>query len=219
MSVSGFLYGYLAWELGHFVAHWSCHKVRLLWCLHSTHHAPTHMNLAVANANFFYQAAYSIFVKTAVCSALGVTTEILVLIAVIDACWGGLIHVSEEAWRKGRLPSFLNKIILSPIHHRIHHGCNPEYIDKNYCNTLPLWDKVFGTFQDEIKGVPVRYGVTRGVKEGCFFDLYFGEFLLLGRDLVNADSAREVMLYLFMPPGWTPRRIADERAPQPLGRG
>lgn len=208
VSLIGFVYAYVVWELGHYIHHWTCHKVRLLWCIHAPHHAPDHMNLSVAGANFFYQATYAVFVRTAVCAALGVPPPLLVFIMAIDGCWGSLIHVSEEIWRRGRLPGWLGRFILSPIHHRIHHASNPEYIDRNYCNTLPLWDKVFGTFQDAIEGVPPRYGITRGVKPGSFVDLYFGEFMRLAVDVARAGSLRDSILYVVMPPGWKPK--ADE---------
>jgi sterol desaturase/sphingolipid hydroxylase (fatty acid hydroxylase superfamily) len=211
VTVAGFLYAYVIWELGHFISHWSCHKVRLLWCIHAPHHAPNHMNLAVTNANFMYQETYATFVRTAICSALGVPMPLLLLAIVVDTCWGSLIHVSEEAWRKGRLPGLLGRVILSPIHHRVHHACNPEYIDKNYCNTLPLWDKVFGTYQDEIEGVPPRYGITRTLKPGSFVDLYFGEIVLLLKDVAGARSFTNAVLYVVMPPGWKPKACEAER--------
>jgi sterol desaturase/sphingolipid hydroxylase (fatty acid hydroxylase superfamily) len=209
MTVVGFLYAYVVWELGHYVHHWSCHRVRLFWCLHAPHHAPNHMNLAVTHANFLYQGLHATFIRTAVCTVLGVPMPMLLFVMAIDGCWGSLIHVSEEAWKSGRLPGVLGRLFLSPMHHRVHHACNPEYIDKNFCNTLPLWDKLFGTFQNEIAGVPLRYGLTRTIKAGSFVDLYFGDLRLLLHDLAGARSLREAVLYLVMPPGWRPCSVPD----------
>jgi hypothetical protein len=176
------------------------------------------MNLTVIHANFLYQATYATFVRTAVCTALGVPMPLLLFVMAIDGCWGSLIHVSEEAWKSGRLPGVLGRMFLSPVHHRIHHASNPEYIDKNYCNTLPLWDKVFGTFQDEIKGVPPRYGLTRTVKPGSFADLYFGDLRLLAARLGGGAQFEEAVLYLVMPPGWKPGRSASYVAMNTCGR-
>jgi sterol desaturase/sphingolipid hydroxylase (fatty acid hydroxylase superfamily) len=210
ISVAGFIYAYVVWELGHFIFHWSCHKVRLLWCIHAPHHCPEHMNLSVVHANFILLAVYAAFIRTAVCSLLGVPIPLLIFSIVIDSCWGGIIHVSEEAWRGGRLPGVLGRMFLSPIHHRVHHACSPEYIDKNFCNTLPIWDKVFGTFQDEIEGAPLRYGVTRPLKPGSFMDFYFGEFVHLAKDVMGARSVKNAILYLVMPPGWQPVEFKAE---------
>lgn len=205
MTILGFLCGYLIWEFSHYVHHWSCHKVRLLWCLHAPHHAPDHMNLSVFYVNFVLQGAHGTLVRAGICMVLGVPLPMLLLIAVIDDCWGGLVHVSEEAWESGRPPGVLGRWLLGPIHHRIHHASNPEYIDKNYCNLLPIWDKLFGTYQDEVRGVGMRYGLVRPMKAGSFSDLYFGEFRLLARDILTAPSLSDAFLYFVMPPGWKPQ--------------
>jgi len=202
VSPAWFVYAYLVWEFSHFVYHWSAHRVRLLWCLHSPHHAPTHMNLSVIHVSFLLQGAYATFVRVGICTLLGVPLELLVLAMAVDSCWGSLIHVSEEAWRSGRLPGFLGWVFLSPVHHRVHHASNPEYIDKNYCNTLPVWDRLFGTYQEPLEGVPVRYGITRPVQPGSFTDLYFGEFRALCHDMRRAPDLRHALLLLVMPPEW-----------------
>jgi sterol desaturase/sphingolipid hydroxylase (fatty acid hydroxylase superfamily) len=209
MNLIGFVYAYVVWELGHFVHHWSCHRVRLFWCLHAPHHAPTHINLSVVHAHFLYQGVHATFIRTAICTVLGVPIAMLLFVMAIDGCWGSLIHASEEAWPSGRLPGMLGRVFLSPAHHRVHHASNPEYIDKNFCNTLPLWDKLFGTFQDEIPTVALKYGVKRSLKPGSFVDFYFGEFLLLLRDVADARSFKEAGLYLVMPPDWRPYVTVD----------
>lgn len=197
-----FFYAYVVWELSHFVYHWTCHKVRLLWVLHSPHHAPTHMNLGVIFAAFFLQGTYANFVRTAICSVLGVPMELLILCMVIDACWGSLIHFSEELWPSGKSGSFLDTLLLMPADHRVHHSSNPEYIDTNYCNTLPIWDKLFGTLRREIPGIRPRYGLSRPQKPNDFTDTYFGEIGLLWHDIRNAGSWKNRLLLVVMPPGW-----------------
>jgi sterol desaturase/sphingolipid hydroxylase (fatty acid hydroxylase superfamily) len=204
LRIRWFVYSYLVWELSHFVYHWTCHKVRILWCLHSPHHAPEHMNISVIFTAFFLQGTYATIVRTAICSLLGVPMELLFLVMVIDSCWGTLIHVSEEVWPSGRFRGVLGRVLLNPSHHRVHHASNPEYIDMNYCNTLPIWDKIFGTLQHEIPGVKPVYGITREVKRLSFTDMYFGEIGLLWRDIKNAASWRDRLMHIVMPPGWRP---------------
>lgn len=203
VHVASFLYAYVVWEFGHYVAHWTCHKVRLLWCVHSPHHAPEHMNLSMSYTAFFLRGTYATFVRTAICSLLGVPLDLLILCVVIDGCWGSLIHVSEEAWPTGKIGGALGRLILNPSHHRVHHASNPEYIDMNYCNTLPIWDKVFGTFQQEIPGVTPTYGLT-GKSRTDFIGVYVGEIALLIHDVRNSGSIKTALLYIFMPPGWSP---------------
>jgi sterol desaturase/sphingolipid hydroxylase (fatty acid hydroxylase superfamily) len=120
----GFILGYITWEFSHFIYHYLAHKVRLLWCLHSTHHAPEQMNLSVTYAHFILEAPYADFIRTSICILLGVDPVMLFAIMFIDGTWGGFIHVGENFMRDSRL-GFLGKLILTPSHHRVHHARNP----------------------------------------------------------------------------------------------
>jgi sterol desaturase/sphingolipid hydroxylase (fatty acid hydroxylase superfamily) len=204
-----FLYAYVVWELSHYVYHYSCHKVRILWCMHSPHHAPEHMNLFVIYTALFLQGTYATFVRTAICTVLGVPFTLLVLAMTIDGCWGALIHVSEEVWPKGSVGGPFGRIFLNPIHHRIHHSRNPEYIDKNYCNLLPIWDLAFGTLQHELPGVKPEYGLKRHVKKNSFMDMYFGDIVLLIKDVHRAPTLKQKVQHVFMPPDWQPAGKAE----------
>lgn len=195
------IYGYIVWEFGHFLYHYWGHKVRLFWCLHSTHHAPEDMNLSVTHAHFFLEAPYADAIRTTVCILLGVQPEMLFLIMFIDGTWGAFIHIGENLLKDGRL-GFLNKIILTPSHHRVHHARNPLYMDTNFCNLLNIWDKVFGTFQNESEEVKIEYGITREMNSGNFMDVYFGEIVALAKDVAKAPGFLNKLKYVFMPPGW-----------------
>ena len=196
-----FIYAYVVWELGHFVYHYLAHKVRLLWCLHSTHHAPEEMNLSVTHAHFFLEAPYANVIRTTVCIVMGVQPELLLLVMFIDGTYGAFIHVGENMIKDARF-GFLNRIMLTPSHHRLHHARNPLYIDTNFCNLLNIWDKVFRTYQDEQSDVKVEYGLSREVDSESFLDVYFGEFPALARDVFAAPRISDKFLYLIMPPGW-----------------
>ncbi|MEO9893840.1 sterol desaturase family protein [Aurantibacter sp.] len=196
-----FIYGYIVWEFGHFLYHYWGHKVRLFWCLHSTHHAPENMNLSVTYAHFFLEAPYADIVRTTVCILLGVQPELLFLIMFIDGTYGAFIHVGENLIKDGRFGP-LNKVILTPSHHRVHHARNPLYMDTNFCNLLNIWDHVFGTYQEEEKEVKIEYGITRKMDSGNFIDVYFGEFIALFKDVINAPGLKNKLMYIFMPPGW-----------------
>ena len=126
----------------------------------------------------------------------------LFLIMFIDGTWGAFIHVGENLIKDGRL-GFLNRIILTPSHHRVHHARNPLYMDTNFCNLLNVWDKAFGTYQDEQKNLKIEYGITREMDSGNFMDVYFGEIVALCKDVAKAPGLKNKFLYLFMPPGWS----------------
>jgi len=197
-----FIYGYIVWEFGHFIYHYLGHKVRLFWCLHSTHHAPEAMNLSVSYAHFFLEGPYADLIRTTVCILLGVNPAMLFVIMFIDGVWGGFIHIGEHMVKDGRL-GFLHKFILTPSHHRAHHAKNPLYMDTNFCNLLNIWDRVFKTYQPEEKTVPVVYGISREMKPHSFVDAYFGEFAALIKDIHRAPGIKNKFLYIFKPPGWS----------------
>jgi sterol desaturase/sphingolipid hydroxylase (fatty acid hydroxylase superfamily) len=197
-----FIYGYIVWEFGHFIYHFLAHKVRLFWCLHSTHHAPESMNLSVSYAHFFLEGPYADVIRTTVCILLGVSPAMLFVIMFIDGFYGGFIHIGEQLMKSGKL-GFMYKYILTPSHHRVHHAKNPLYIDTNFCNLLNIWDRVFGTYQQEEKNLPIQYGITRDMKPNSFLDSYFGEISCLVKDVYRAPGIKNKFLYIFMPPGWS----------------
>ena len=195
------IYGYIVWEFSHFIYHYLGHKVRLFWCLHSTHHAPESMNLSISYAHFFLEAPYADVIRTSVCILFGVNPPLLFLIMFIDGTWGAFIHIGENVLKDARL-GFLNRFILTPSHHRIHHARNPLYMDTNFCNLLNIWDRIFRTLQPEQTGMPPEYGITRTMNSQNFWDVYFGEFYYLFKDIGSAPGIKNKLLYIFMPPGW-----------------
>ncbi len=196
------IYAYVVWEFGHFLYHYWGHKVRLFWCFHGQHHAPEEMNLTVNWAHFFLEGPYAHFIRTTTCILLGLSPEMLLAVMAIDSIWGELIHLSEDTLKKGDL-GFLGKFILTPMHHRVHHSKNALYMDTNFCNLLNIWDRVFGTYQEQIPEEKPVYGVTRPVDTTSIIDMYFGELIGLGKDVIHAPGIINKLKYIFMPPGWS----------------
>ena len=199
----GWLYALLAWDLSMWIWHYSAHKVRLLWCLHSPHHAPQNLNMTVAWVHFFAEGYYSALVQVPLLMLLGVESGMLVVLMAFEVTWGTFIHAGERSFRTGRFGP-ARFFIITPSYHRVHHARNPLYMDTNFCSLLPFWDWMFGTLQPLRDEVKIEYGITRDINVTSFVDFYFGEFLLLARDVRSARSWRERFAYLFMPPGWAP---------------
>jgi sterol desaturase/sphingolipid hydroxylase (fatty acid hydroxylase superfamily) len=197
------IYGYLCWEFSTWLFHFSSHRIRFLWCLHSPHHAPSEMNMTVNWVHFFAESYYSTLVHLTISLLLGVNPVMLFAIISIDSAWGIFTHVSERTIKDGRL-GILQYLLITPAHHRVHHAKNPLYLDTNFAFVLPLWDWLFGTLQPLKDEVKVEYGVIRKLDVTNFSDLYFGEILLLYRDVKNAKGIKNKLLYIVMPPGWTP---------------
>jgi RNAse (barnase) inhibitor barstar len=76
-------------------------------------------------------------------------------------------------------------------------------MDTNFCNLLPIWDKVFGTFQNEDRKIPIEYGISRPMVKNSFLDAYFGEIIALAKDVHKAPGIKNKFLYIIMPPGWS----------------
>lgn len=201
LSFAGFFYALLVWELGNYVFHYSCHKVRLLWCLHSPHHAPVDMNLSVIWTAFFLHGTYATVVRMSIAALLGVQLDVLILVIMTIGVWGAYIHVSEEVLPSRTKDNWISYWFIGPSDHRVHHARNALYIDKNYCNLFTIWDKLFGTYQPINKDEKPEYGIMREMNDQSFLDNYLGEFYLLGKDLAKTRSVKEALFTIFGPPG------------------
>jgi len=211
MQWYSWIYGYICWEFSSWLFHFTCHRVRLLWCIHSPHHAPTELNMTVNWIHFFAESYYSTLIRLLILMVFGVNPAMFAAVITIDSAWGIFIHVSEGTLKDGRL-GILRHIIITPAHHRVHHAKNPLYLDTNFANVLPLWDWVLGTLQPIREEVKTEYGISRELDVTNFSDLYFGELLLLYRDVKNARGIKNKLLYIFMPPGWSPASSAQTAA-------
>jgi sterol desaturase/sphingolipid hydroxylase (fatty acid hydroxylase superfamily) len=197
-----FIYGYFVYELNNFIRHYLTHKVRFLWCFHAVHHSPEDLNSSITLTTFFIENLYTEIFAATFCMLLGLQPVMLFTIMILDSIWGAFVHISEDSLKNGRL-GFLEKIILTPSHHRVHHGRNHLYMDTNFCSIINVWDIIFKTYQEEDKNVPVDYGITREMDSNSFTDVYFGELASLWKDVIAAPGLKNKILYIFMPPGWS----------------
>lgn len=113
------------------------------------------------------------------------------------------IH-TETITSMGRAYEF---VFNTPSHHRVHHGSDPEYIDKNYGGTLIIWDRMFGTYQDELHRP--TYGLTTPVNTYNLLRLQYHEYGNILRDVRAATGLRTKLGYVFGPPGWQPSAVTE----------
>ena len=187
---------------GYWIHRWS-HKINLFWNLHVIHHSSEEFNLACA----LRQSISSIFKIFAIfllpAAFLGVPPEVIGVVAPL--------HLFAQFWyhtQHIRSMGILEKIIVTPAHHRVHHAINPEYLDKNYGQILSFWDKWFGTFQEERKDIPAVYGVTRPVQTWNPIKINFMHLWLLIQDAWRAKNWADKLKIWFMPLGWRPSDVA-----------
>ena len=179
-------------DLVFYIYHRLSHRVRLLWAIHMSHHSSEEMNFAVSLRQAWF-APLSKLPFFAVLPLLGMDPTIVVIAGVISTLWGVVGH-TQIVDKLGPLELIFN----TPSHHRVHHGANKEYIDKNYGNLFIIWDKMFGTFEPE--QAPVKYGLVNNVDTFNPVKITFMGWGAILRDIRKAKSAKEALLLIFGPP-------------------
>jgi sterol desaturase/sphingolipid hydroxylase (fatty acid hydroxylase superfamily) len=141
---------------------------------------------------------------------LGLDPTIIVVVGTISTLWGVVGH-TQIIPKLGIAEWFLN----TPSAHRVHHGINPQYVDKNYANMFICIDRLLGTYEPEVE--PVRYGLISQANTQNPVSLTSMEWEKIGRDLKTARSLREAVCYVCGPPGWKPHYLEPlaAQAPRP----
>ena len=147
--------GFLSCDLIHYTYHWLGHHTRIFWAAHVTHHSSEYLNLSTGWRTNFFHLFYRFLFWTPLCF-LGLPPEMVILIEAITAIHNYLIH-TEKVGKLGVIDLVFN----TPSNHRVHHGVNPEYLDKNIGGLLMIYDHLFGTYTKET--TPAVYGITHNI--------------------------------------------------------
>lgn len=186
-------------DFAYYWAHRLSHEVNLLWIGHSVHHQSEDYNLGVALRQSVLQKVLLMWVYWPL-AMLGFPPEMFLTSMAINLLYQFWIH-TELIDRMGPLEWVLN----TPSHHRVHHGRNPEYIDRNHAGVFILWDRMFGTFQEEI--VKPTYGVTRPTDSFNPVLAQWKPVADLWADLQRIPGILDKLRFLFAPPGWYPASV------------
>jgi sterol desaturase/sphingolipid hydroxylase (fatty acid hydroxylase superfamily) len=177
------------------------HEIRLFWAIHVTHHSSEKMNFTVGFRSSVFQPLYR-FVYFIPLALLGFKPMDIVFMYSATQIWGIFVHtelINKMGW--------LEYILVTPSHHRVHHASNPKYLDKNMGMFLIIWDQLFGTFQPELSTEeyqPPKYGLTNPIGKTGPVDIVFHEWTSIGKDLARKDIGwKEKWQYLVGPPGWS----------------
>ena len=190
---------FFAEDLCYYCFHRSHHGVRLLWAAHVNHHSSQYFNLSTAlRQPWFTPITGPLFWLPL--ALLGFPPPMILTAEAISLVYQFWIHT--EAVRK--LPAPLEWLLNTPSHHRVHHGKNVAYLDRNHGGVLIIWDRLFQTFVPEDPHEPVRYGITHDLSTFNPLRIAVHEFVALARDLRRASSLGSALGYLFAPPGWSP---------------
>jgi sterol desaturase/sphingolipid hydroxylase (fatty acid hydroxylase superfamily) len=191
----------LAEDLLYYWLHRFDHYVRIFWAVHVTHHSSSYMNFTVGFRSSVFQPLYR-FIYFLPLPFLGFEPADILFIYAATQIWGILVH-TELIGKMG----ILEHVLVTPSHHRVHHASNARYLDRNMGMFLIIWDKIFGTFQEELteeEYEPIRYGLTTPPENVNAANVIFHEWASIGKDISRKDiGAREKLHYLFGPPGWS----------------
>lgn len=179
--------------------HRLAHRINLLWNRHLIHHSSEEFNLACALRQSISDFVNFFFFLSVSSAVLGISPEVVAVLLPL--------HKFAQYWYHtrhiGRL-GFLEHILVTPSHHRVHHALNPQYIDKNYSAVFIVWDKLFGTFQAELENVPPVYGITRPVRSYNPVTINFSHLFLLIKDAWRAEKWLDKLTIWVRPTGWRP---------------
>ena len=175
------------------------HYCRICWAVHVTHHSSEEYNLSTGFRSSVFQPVYR-FIYFIPISLLGFEPLDIVFMYSFTQTYGILVHTQYIK----KMPRWFEAVFVSPSHHRVHHASNVIYLDKNMGMCLIIWDKLFGTFQEELKAEPVKYGLTKPTeKPNNPLHVIFHEWNAIGKDFSRKIPLKTKLKYLFMPPGWS----------------
>lgn len=200
-----YIIAFITLDFAGYVVHAIDHRINFFWNSHIIHHSSEEFNLACA-----LRQSVSVFIRLFIilllpAALLGVPPQVIAVVAPL--------HLFAQFWYHtqhiGKM-GFLEKIIVTPSHHRVHHAINKEYIDKNYGQIFIFWDKMFGTFQEELDSVPAVYGITRPVRTWNPIKINFQHMWLMLKDAWYAKNWGDKLKVFYMPTGWRPEDVEDK---------
>ncbi|WP_188112825.1 sterol desaturase family protein [Mycobacterium simiae] len=193
----------LGLDLLYYTYHRIAHRVRLIWATHQAHHSSQYFNFATALRQKWNNSGE--ILMWIPLPLLGVPPWMVFFAFSVSLIYQFWVHTE----RINKLPRLFEFIFNTPSHHRVHHGMDQIYLDKNYGGILIIWDRLFGSFQAEI--FRPHYGLTKPVTTFNIWKLQTREYVAIARDWRAATRLRDRLAYVFGPPGWEPRAPAATR--------
>ena len=200
-----YVIAFLALDFAGYWVHRLAHTVNFFWNNHIVHHSSEEFNLACAlrqSISVYFRIYAFLLIPAAM---FGVPQQVIAVVAPLHLFaqfWYHTQHINRMGW--------LEYIIVTPAHHRVHHAINPEYLDKNYGQIFIFWDRMFGTFQEETPAITAVYGVTRPVRTWNPIKINFMHLWLLMQDAWHTQSWKDKLRVWLMPLGWRPADVVEK---------
>ncbi|HEX6939300.1 MAG TPA: sterol desaturase family protein [Longimicrobiales bacterium] len=202
---------FLLVDLAYYWSHRLSHRINLLWAGHVVHHSSEEYNLAVALRQSSLHGLFT-WIFYVPLALLGIPWQMYASCYALNLVYQFWIHTRAV----GRMGWLTELVLNTPSHHRVHHGVNPKYLDRNHAGVFILWDRLFGTFQPE-EEEPV-YGITRPLRSWNPLWANVHVFWEIARNVARARSWRDRWMYVFGPPGWRPASEGGRVVPREVSR-
>lgn len=196
-GVAGWAAALVGWDFMYYWHHRLEHEVRLFWANHVNHHSSKAFNFSTALRQPWTPVLGIVLYPPL--ALLGVRPVLILLAGGVNLIYQFWVHTEAV----GKLPRPIEWVLNTPSHHRVHHGKNPQYLDKNYGGILIVWDRLFRSFEEENERVV--FGLTKDIETYNPFRIAFHEYAAMGRDVVRARSFGEGLSRVFRGPGWKPK--------------
>ncbi|HEX4923566.1 MAG TPA: sterol desaturase family protein, partial [Bdellovibrionales bacterium] len=199
---------FLAVDFFYYWFHRLSHGVNFLWAAHVVHHQSEEYNMAVALRQGAIQNIFN-FIFFVPLAVLGFSTETIAICYSVNLIYQFWIHT-----RMVKTTGWAELILNTPAHHRVHHGVNPEYIDKNHAGVFIIWDRLFGSFAPE--RAEVVYGITTPLNTFNPLWAHVQPFVALARQARAMPSWRDKLFVWIARPGWRPESMGGTERPKPV---
>ena len=191
---------FLSDDFSYYWYHRASHQVRFLWASHMVHHSSEKFNLTSGLRVPWTGNVSGVFLFWSWIPLIGIEPSLVIYMKSMSIIYQFGMHT--EAIKK--LPKWFENVCNTPSHHRVHHASNVQYLDKNMGMCLIIWDRIFGTFQEELPTVPPRYGLTKPAGQDGLVQTVFHEWHEIGKDFRQPVDFKTKLKYLFKAPGWSP---------------
>lgn len=205
ITITSIIIAFIAIDFYGYWSHRLAHQINFLWNKHAIHHSSEEFNLSCAlrqSISSFVNLFTFLLIPAAI---LGVPAKVIAITLPI--------HLFLQFWyhtKHIKKLGFLEQIIVTPSHHRVHHAINPEYMDKNHGQIFIFWDKLFGTYQEELDSVPAVFGITRPAQTWNPFRINFQHLWLLISDAWRTENWKDRFTIWFKPTGWRPENFEEK---------
>lgn len=205
ITITSIIIAFIAIDFYGYWTHRLAHQINFFWNKHAIHHSSEEFNLSCAlrqSISSFVNLFTFLLIPAAL---LGVPAKVIAITLPI--------HLFLQFWyhtKHIKKLGFLEEIIVTPSHHRVHHAINPEYMDKNHGQIFIFWDKLFGTYQEELDEVPAVFGITRPAQTWNPFRINFQHLWLLISDAWRAENWKDRLTIWFKPTGWRPENFEEK---------